>query len=98
MSGYTLRKKNPTIVMPKVPQASRARKALGSPGNKTLPHNEKKKAERPNAARGNAVAVPLFCGQFNALVLTAAAKDVQPPTPDMKEKAHNRGIEPEPAS
>jgi hypothetical protein len=54
-----LRKKKPTKVRENVPIDRSFRKALGSPGNKDAPRNEKKNALRPNAASGNAVAVPL---------------------------------------
>jgi hypothetical protein len=90
-----LRKKKPPRVMPHVPQARSSRKALGSPGKKTEPRREKKKALRPNAASGKAVAVPRCWGQLRADVLTAAAKAMQPPRPDMYENRHRRGTEPE---
>lgn len=42
----------------KAPQESSSRNELGSPGKSSAPRKEKKNALRPNAARGNAVAVP----------------------------------------
>ena len=53
-----MRKKKAAKVKPKVPQDSSSKKALGSPGKRMAPREEKKKALRPKAARGNAVAVP----------------------------------------
>lgn len=80
--------------MPEVPAAKSMRKALVSAGNKMLPMREKKKALRPKAASGNAVAVPRWCGQFSADVLTAAANAMHPPSPVRYEKRHNSGTEP----
>lgn len=90
-----MRKKNPPKVMPQVPQVSSMRKALGSPGKRRDPTREKKKALRPKAARGKAVAVPRRWGQFNADVLIEAANAMQPPMPVRYEKKHNSGTEPE---
>jgi hypothetical protein len=57
------------------------------------PRKEKKKALRPNAARGNAVAVPRWCGQFKADVFTAPANAIHPPNPVRKEKKHINATE-----
>jgi hypothetical protein len=81
--------------MPNVPAANSMRKALVSPLKNTLPMREKKKALRPKAASGNAVAVPRWCGQFRADVLTDAAKAMQPPRPERYEKKHISATEPE---
>lgn len=84
--------------MPEVPQARSIRKSLVSPGNRNPPTSEKKKALRPKAAKGKAVAVPLWCGQFRADVLTAAANAVHAPRPDRNEKRQIKGTEPDPLS
>jgi len=84
--------------MPKVPHAKRNKKCPVFPGITNWANIEKKKALNPNAAKGNAVAVPRWCGQFNADVLIAAAKAAQPPKPVKKENMQSSGIEPEPLS
>lgn len=95
--GTTRRKKAPTNVTPKVPAASSMRNAPVSPESK-LPTKEKKNALRPNAASGNAVAVPLWCGQLSADVFTEPAKAMQPPKPVRKEKKHINETEPDAVS
>ena len=62
------------------------------------PSVEKKKALRPKAASGNAVAVPRWCGQFKADVLMAAMKAMHPPRPLRNEKKHIHGTDPAAAS
>ena len=89
-----MRKKKPTSVIPHVPQDKSNKNSPGSPGKSSPPMREKKKALRPNAASGNAVAVPRWCGQFRADVLTEAAKAMQPPRPERYEKKHSMGTEP----
>lgn len=64
--GYTRRKKKEMKTSPNVPDARSIKKSPTSPGAKTVEIEEKKNAERPKAASGNAVAVPRWCGQFNA--------------------------------
>jgi hypothetical protein len=56
--GRTRRKKKETKVMPNVPAASKSRKSPVLPLKTNWAKTEKKKALRPNAASGNAVAVP----------------------------------------
>ena len=89
-----MRKKKPTNVIPQVPQDKNSKKSPGSPGKSSPPMSEKKNALRPNAARGKAVAVPRWCGQFKADVLTEAAKAMHPPSPERYEKKHSKGTEP----
>ena len=96
--GYTRRKKKPTKVSKKVPRARSSRNALVFPGKMSFPLMEKKKALRPKAARGNAVAVPRWCGQFSADVLTAAAKAIHPPAPTKNEHRHIRNTDPDEVS
>jgi hypothetical protein len=96
--GSTRRKKKPKKVRKKVPAASSLRKALVFPGNITLPVTEKKNALSPKAAKGKAVAVPRWWGQFSADVLTAAAKAMQPPSPVRNEKTHSIPTDPTPVS
>jgi hypothetical protein len=76
-----LAKKKPMKVMEEVPTASNNKKSLGLPGKRREPREEKKKALRPKAARGNAVAVPRWLGQFRADILTTAEQAMQPPKP-----------------
>ena len=54
----TRRKKKDTKTIVKVPMARRKRKSDVFPGNANDDNVEKKKALRPNAASGKAVAVP----------------------------------------
>ena len=84
--------------MPNVPLASSIRKWPVLPGRTNWANMEKKKALSPNAAKGNAVAVPRWCGQFKAEVLIAAAKAAHPPSPVKKEKRQSNGSGPEPLS
>jgi len=56
--GYTRRKKKDTKTSPKVPVARSIKKSPTSPGAKIAEIEEKKNAERPNAASGKAVALP----------------------------------------
>lgn len=60
------RKKNDIKIMPLVARQRTSRKSPVSPGNSHEEMNEKKKALRPKAAKGRAVAVPRFCGKFTA--------------------------------
>lgn len=55
-----------TRFMTEVPRDSRRRNRPGSPLNRTADNVDQKKALRPNAARGNAVAVPRCSGKFVA--------------------------------
>lgn len=96
--GYTRRKKNVMKTSPEVPLAKSIRKSPTSPGAITVETEEKKKAERPNAAKGNAVAVPRWCGQFKADAFIAAAKAEQPPTPVKNEYRQSNGTDPDPLS
>lgn len=91
-------KNKPMKISPEVPTDSSMRKALVSPSKKTAPSVEKKKALRPKAAMGNAVAVPRWCGQFSADVLMEAWKVMQLPRPVSDEKKQNKGTEPKPRS
>jgi hypothetical protein len=59
-------KKNDTKVREDVPNDKRRRYLDVSPGKKKLATVVKKKALRPKAERGNAVAVPRCSGQFSA--------------------------------
>ena len=54
--------------MVKVPMARRNKKSEVFPGNASDDNAEKKKALRPNAASGKAVAVPRWLGKFNAAI------------------------------
>ena len=54
----TRRKKNDIKIMPLVARQRTSRKSLVFPGNSHEEMKEKKKALRPKAARGRAVAVP----------------------------------------
>jgi hypothetical protein len=68
-----------------VPKASMRRNRPVSPWNRTADIVDQKKALRPNAARGNAVAVPRCSGKFVAAVLIEAPKAEQLPKPVRKE-------------
>lgn len=59
-------KKVPMETMPNVEQAKRRSKSEVLSGNAIDDIAAKKKALRPNAARGKAVAVPRWFGQFSA--------------------------------
>lgn len=67
-----------------------------SSGKATEDTAEKKKALKPNADSGKAVADPRWFGQFRADVLIEPAKAAQPPTPVRKAKKHSQGIDSEP--
>lgn len=71
-----------------VPVARRRRKCEVSCGRASA-IVAKKNALRPNAARGNAVAVPRWSGKFNAADLMAAVNAEQLPAPVKKEKRHS---------
>lgn len=58
MYGMTLKKKKETNTRANVPIASMRRNFDVSSGNAKVEMVEKKKALKPNAAKGNAVAVP----------------------------------------
>jgi len=62
----TRRKKVPIKTRPKVAQARRRSKSEVLSGKARDDIAAKKKALRPNAARGKAVAVPRWFGQFKA--------------------------------
>ena len=62
----TLTKKTGKKMSEKVPRARRSRYLEVLLGNSMPDTDVKKKALRPKAARGNAVAVPRWCGQFIA--------------------------------
>jgi hypothetical protein len=79
-----------------VPHANNIKKSPVSPEKTNCEKMEKKNALNPKAAKGNAVAVPLWCGQFNAEVFIAAANAAQPPRPVEAEKKHRSGIDPSP--
>lgn len=64
----TRRKNKEMKAMPNVPAARRRRKSDVLSGNATEEIVEKKKALRPNADRGNAVAVPRWFGQLRAAI------------------------------
>lgn len=64
--GMTRRKKNPTKHMAKVPTARRRRKWPVSSSKANEDMVAKKKALSPKAARGKAVALPRWLGQFKA--------------------------------
>ena len=90
----------PTKIIQKVAIESIKRKLEVSPGKAKFESVVKNKALRPNAERGKAVAVPRWCGQFNAAVLRAAEEAEQLPTPVKKFKKHMRStlMEPGPLS
>jgi hypothetical protein len=67
-----------------VPTASKRRKRPTSPWNRIADVVDQKKALRPNAAKGNAVAVPRCSGKFVAAVLIEAPKAEQLPKPVRK--------------
>ena len=60
------RKKQPRKAIENVPTASMSKKFEVLAGNAALDTVEKRKALRPNADNGNAVAVPRWFGQFMA--------------------------------
>ena len=64
--GTTRRKRVPTRTMTKVAIARSRRRSEVLSGKAKDDNAAKKSALRPNAARGNAVAVPRECGQFRA--------------------------------
>lgn len=66
--GMTRRKKNDTKTRALVATARTSRNDDVSPGKRYEDSVEKKKALSPNAARGKAVAAPLFAGQFKAAI------------------------------
>jgi hypothetical protein len=65
-TGTGWQKKNATTTMPPVAIASTSKKESVLPGNSHEDSHEKKKALRPNAASGRAVAVPRWPGQLSA--------------------------------
>lgn len=60
-----------------VPRASMRRNRPVSPWNRTADIVDQKKALRPNAARGNAVAVPRCSGKFVAAIVISCVFWVQ---------------------
>jgi hypothetical protein len=61
-----------------VPTASKRRKRPTSPWNRIADVVDQKKALRPKAARGNAVAVPRCSGKFVAAVIYILARVKEP--------------------
>ena len=80
-----MRKKKDRAGMMTVPVARRRRKCEVSWGRASA-MVAKKNALRPNAARGNAVAVPRWSGKLRAADLMAAVNAEQLPAPVKKEK------------
>ena len=66
--GTTWRKKNPMKGIANVLTVNSKSKPAGSLLNANEDIAEKKNALRPYAARGNAVAVPRWLGQFSAAI------------------------------
>lgn len=64
--GTTWRKRYDTKTIVLVAMARTRRKSLVFPGKSHEERHEKKKALRPKAARGMAVAVPRWLGKFRA--------------------------------
>jgi len=89
-----------TDIRQNVPIARKRRSFEVSSGKARPESNVKNRALRPNAARGNAVAVPRCAGQFNAATLMAAWKAVQLPQPVRNDRKQTVGtlMEPAPSS
>ena len=85
-----MRKKNATTGRATVPVASKMRKLYVLCGNARATV-AKKKALRPNAASGKAVAVPLDSGKLRAAALMEAVNAEQLPAPVKKEKRQSKG-------
>lgn len=98
--------------MKNVPIANIRRKLEVLLGNATVDMDEKKKALKPNAARGKAVAVPRWLGQLRAAVgsqrspnsrekvsqvLMEPANAAQPPAPVKNDAKHSHGMATDPA-
>jgi hypothetical protein len=89
--GTVLRKSIPTNTSVVAPIASNSRYAEVSSGNNKAENVVQKNALNPKALNGNAVAVPLFCGQFSAQTFKAALKAVQLAMPVINEKKQSAG-------
>lgn len=72
--------------MPNVAKESKRRKLEVSPGKAIREMVVKKKALRPKAESGNAVAVPRWCGQLRAAVFKPAPDADELPTPVKKDR------------
>ena len=81
------RKKKETVGRTTVPVANKSRKCE-VPCGKAKATVEKKKALRPNAANGKAVAVPRWSGKLRAAALIEPLKAEQLPAPVKKENRH----------
>jgi len=96
-----MRRKNmPTNTIVKVPIERSSKRSPASFGKANPPIMVKAKALSPKPLRGNAVAVPLCCGQLVAHVLIVPANAEQLPMPVRKlaRQRTPKGIDPGPLS